>query len=74
MMKTENEINDDILKIITVIENKSPELSKYIAEMSINIPDNPTAEIKIKHLLSYYDSLAELLKKYTESHEDIVLQ
>ena len=38
-MKTEKELNNDILKITLTIQEKFPELSKYIAEMPVTIPD-----------------------------------
>ena len=37
-MKTEKELNADILKKTLMIQEKFPELSKYIEEMPITIP------------------------------------
>ncbi len=67
-MKTEKELNDDILKITMLIDEKFPELSKYIAEMPVTIPNVVTPEINIKILQDYYNSLAILLKDYDENH------
>lgn len=67
-MKTEQELNADILKITMVIRDKYPELSKYISEMAVTIPDVKTPEINIKNLKDYYDSLVAILKKYAPSH------
>ena len=70
-MKTEKELNNDILKITLTIQEKFPELSKYIAEMPVTIPDIDNPEINIKNLKDYYDSLDNLLKKYATSHSSI---
>ena len=67
-MKTEHELNADILKITMVIRDKYPELSKYISEMAVTIPDVEKPEINIKRLQEYYNSLADILKKYAPSH------
>ena len=68
-MKTEKELNDDILKITMKIEAKHPELSKYIAEIPIKPSGNGT-EIDIKALEDYYNSLVAWLKKYDVTHTD----
>ena len=63
-MKTEKELNDDILNITMTIKDTFPELSKYIEEMPITIPNSSNPEINIKTLTDYYESLEGLLKKY----------
>lgn len=68
-MKTEKEIEDAILKITMKIQNQYPELSKYLAEMPVTIPDVKTPEINIKNLQEYYNSLLALLNKYTPNHD-----
>ena len=70
-MKTERELNNDILKITLTIQEKFPELSKYIAEMPVTIPNINNPEINIKNLKNYYDSLDNLLEKYAASHSSI---
>ncbi|HTA81807.1 MAG TPA: hypothetical protein VK783_02660 [Bacteroidia bacterium] len=67
-MKTEKELNQDILNITMTIEEKFPELSKYIGEMMVNISDTVGPNAIIKNLMDYYDSLDSLLRKYTLSH------
>ena len=69
-MKTEKELNDDILKITMTIKDTFPELSKYIEEMPITIPNSSNPEINIKTLTEYYESLETLLKKYSVNHND----
>jgi len=48
-MKTENQINENIIKITATIRNEFPELIKYLNEMPITIPDvqNPAITVKI---------------------------
>jgi hypothetical protein len=66
-MSTEKELNEAILKKTLMIQEKFPELSKYIEEMPITIPvDNP--EITIKNLTNYLDSLENIIEKYAENH------
>jgi hypothetical protein len=67
-MKSENEINSDILEITMTIHNKYPELSKYITEMPVTIPDKDDPKINIRILHDYYNSLQALLKKYHFTH------
>jgi hypothetical protein len=67
-MKTEKELNDDILKITMTIKELFPELSKYIEEMPITIPNNSNPQINLKTLKDYYDSLDNLMKKYATNH------
>ena len=68
-MKTEKQLNDDILKITLLIQDKYPELSKYITEFTVTNPNKENPEINIKHLTNYYDSLINLLKKYAPTHD-----
>ncbi len=67
-MKTEKELNDDIIKITTTIKEKFPELSKYIIEMPFKSSEIVSLEMTIKKLKEYYDSLDALLKNYTTTH------
>ena len=70
-MKTEAEINNDILKITLIIQEKFPELTKYISEMPVTLPDCQHPSINYKHLEEYYQSLFELVKNYNDS-ENII--
>lgn len=67
-MKTEKQLNNDILEITMKIKEKFPELSKYILEMPVTIPYTENPEVTRKALLDYYDSLDILLKDYIENH------
>lgn len=67
-MKTEKQLNAEILEMTIKIQEQFPELLKYIAEMPITIPNTATPEITIKILQDYYDSLTILLKDYAVNH------
>ena len=48
-MKNEKELNEDILKITMLIQEKYPELSKFITEMPVTVPNIETPEIITIH-------------------------
>jgi hypothetical protein len=66
-MKTEKELNTAILEITMKIEKQFPELSKYILEMPVTIPNMENPEINRKALQDYYNSLKIMLKDYIEN-------
>ena len=66
-METEKKLNDAILKLTLKIQNEYPELSKYLIEMPVTIPDTNNPEINIKILNDYYESLNTILHKYAEN-------
>lgn len=67
-METEKELTDAILNMTLKIRNEYPELSKYLVEMPITIPDTNNPEINIKILKDYYESLHSILKQYAPNH------
>lgn len=66
-MKTENEISNDITKLTLGIQEDFPELSKYISEMPITIPNMANPEITADNLKEYNDSLNELVTNYSKN-------
>ena len=68
-MKTEKELNKDILKIIATIREKFPELLKYVVEMPVKISSPVGEEINIKELNDYCNSLETIIKKYAVSQD-----
>ena len=68
-MKTEKELNGDILEMTMNIENKYPELSKYLEEMPFEVSDTVSSEVNTKNLKDYYDSLDALIKNYAINHD-----
>jgi hypothetical protein len=67
-MKTEKEIEANILTTTMKIQQQYPELSKYLTEMPISVPNVENPEINIKNLQDYHNSLLELLNKYIPNH------
>jgi hypothetical protein len=67
-MKTEKQLNTDILELTMEIKEKYPELSKYILEMPVTIPNEENPEMNCKSLQDYYDSLNIMLKDYIKNH------
>ncbi|WP_309609966.1 hypothetical protein [Flavobacterium sp.] len=70
-MKTESELNNDILKITMIIRDNYPEISKFLAEMPITIPEESHPKINIQILQDYYDSLQSLIIEYDAKHKKI---
>ncbi len=70
-MKTEKEINEDILNLTMKIAKSYPELSKYVEEMPVTLPDDKHPDVNRKILSDYYDSLKGILDKYILDHEVI---
>lgn len=67
-MEIENEANNDILKTTMVIQQSFPELSKYLVEMPVTIPDEADPEITVQSLKDYDESLNTFLTKYSKIH------
>lgn len=68
-MKTEIELNEDIIKITKRIKELHPELTKFISEMPIHINYETNKKLDLQYLQEYYDSLETLLKKYSNTHK-----
>lgn len=60
----ERVLNERILNISMLITNKYPELSKYIEEMPITIPNEKEPEITLKNLQDYFGSLCLIVHNY----------
>ncbi len=71
-MKTKIQIEEDIINITAKINDEYPELSKYVSEMPANNAEN--AEVNIKNLENYYNSLKDVLKQYSKTHDENVTQ
>ncbi len=70
-METEQELNAKILKCIMTIQEKYPELYKYLGEMPVTISDIDSSEININNLRAYYDSLTSIVEKYIREHSEM---
>ncbi|MEC5165667.1 hypothetical protein RCH18_001398 [Flavobacterium sp. PL11] len=68
-MKTEKELNQEILETTTMIRNEYPELIKYLEELPLTIPIVDDPAITNKLLEDYVNSLKNILIKYGIKHE-----
>jgi len=69
-METEKDLNAKILEITMKIKDHYPELSKYLEEMTVTIPDKQSPEVTIQGLKTYYESLNDMLNKYILEHPE----
>ena len=67
-MQAIEEINQKILLKTLNIGANYPELSKYIEEMPVTIPDLENPEITLQNLKEYYHSLNVLVINYASTH------
>ena len=67
-MKTETLLIEKIMSITSLVREKHPELMKFLEEMSVTIPNESDPNLNLKALNDYYNSLADLLKKYEIEH------
>lgn len=63
-MENEKELNAKIMSLTLLIQEKYPEMLKYLEEMPVTIPNQKRPEINVSTLKSYYESLHNLLKKH----------
>ena len=68
-MKTEKEMNADIMVVTMQIKEKYPELSEFLNEMPVTIPDESNPEINVQILKEYHKSLTDMVKKYSVEHD-----
>jgi len=69
MKDAKNEWNEKIMKITMRIKDQYPELSKYLNEMPVTIPNEKNPEITLRNLKNYFDSLKSMLETYTLGNE-----
>lgn len=65
-MKAKLEIDQKIIKITNKIQEKFPELNKYILEMPQCNSDNE--QVNLKNLTDYYLSLEDIVSEYSKTH------
>jgi len=61
-MKTEKELNKEIVDLTMEIRNDYPELTKYLEELTVSIPDS--GQLNIKALDDYRNTLKSMMEKY----------
>ncbi len=67
-MNTKELLNSKILEITMFIHKKHQELSKFIEKFPVTIPNQENPEITIENLESYYNSLSNMVTKYSLNH------
>jgi len=67
----EADLNSKILKITMMIMDQYPELSKYLEEMPMTIPNEKNPDITLNNLKTYYESLSLILNKYKTEDPNI---
>ena len=67
-MKTENQVQQDILSITQRIQEEFPELSIFIKEVPVNISENEGKGPGLKNMIEYFNSLEELINRYSKTH------
>jgi len=63
-IETEAFLNGEILRFTIKIKNEYPELSKFIEEMPVTIPNEKDPEVTCKDLKSYYETLKSVIVKF----------
>ncbi len=67
----ERDLNLKIIEVTNRIIDNYPQLTKFLSEMPIAVKDDKNAEVTLRSLRSYYDSLNTLLNKYISEQSDI---
>jgi cupin superfamily acireductone dioxygenase involved in methionine salvage len=70
-METKKELTEKILKITILIQEKYPQLSKYLAEVEDTLPTFEHPEVDAVALAKYYQTLEEMLKDYLLEHPEL---
>lgn len=66
-METETELNRKIMELTMKIWDKHSELSKFLTEMPITIPNEKHPKINIEILKGYYESLENIVKHFSDN-------
>lgn len=65
---TEKDLNAKILKVTLTIQEEFPEMSKFIEELPVTIPNEEHPDLELKNLIAYYHTLSSILHKYRLEH------
>jgi hypothetical protein len=68
-METEKTLNERIMAITQLLNEKYPELMQFVPEMTQTNPDEKDPDINRKTLKEYYDSLIQMIKKYKPDYK-----
>lgn len=67
-MKTLQDIENQIITLTTSIEVNYPELYETLEENPITIPSKNHPDMNISIMEEYLESLKQILKQYTKTH------
>jgi hypothetical protein len=70
-METKRELTEKILKLTILIQEKHPELAKYLAEVQETLPILEDHEVTAESLSMYYDTMVNLLADYLIEHPEL---
>jgi len=68
-MNTKKELNKEIVNLTTKIIDQYPELTKYLDELTISIPD--TGQLSENDLAEYRNTLKSMIDKYKKESSTI---
>ncbi len=60
-MQSQEDLNIKIMELLSLIQEKHPELTPYIGEMPITVPSDSSPEVNSQILQDYYDSLNQIV-------------
>lgn len=67
-MEDKRTLNEKILAITLLIQERHPELSNFLLEMPITIPNENHPKVDDSALQEYYQSLCKVLRDYEIEH------
>jgi len=70
VMESKKELTEKILKITILIQEKYPELSKYLSEVEDTLPTFEHPDVDAEALAKYYQTIDEMLKDYLLEHPE----
>lgn len=70
-MSTKAELTQKILNITMLIQDKFPELSKYLAELQETLPDMEHPHVEEQELQKYYQTLVTMTDDYLREHPEM---
>ena len=70
-METAGELSDKIFKITVLIQERYPQLSKYLAEVQETLPSLEHPHVDASDLANYYRTIEEMLKDYLLEHPEL---
>ncbi|MNJ99445.1 hypothetical protein D3C87_172210 [compost metagenome] len=70
-MDTKRELTEKILKITVLIQEKDPQLLKYLSEVEDTLPSLEHSSVDEESLAKYHQTLEEMLKDYLLEHPEL---